>query len=277
MPTPYTLPVIKLLFATARTCAYPGCQVPPVFEDKDRGIRSVAVQIAHIRSAKTTGPRYDPDYPADKLNTEENLLLLCNKHHPVDRNESEYTIEELLEWKKAQVTGSGGFFVGDEDITGLAAALQASIDELVQATQLQMVARLVGGRVSLGVPEVARVNLDGLDEVGHTMGRWRAPGLPLHPVWLVSQPAVEVQRQRHAPTVPSTPAPTPGNTPAGVKETTVVRLLGRRRPAASRQRARSPAGMLTPNRWNRSAKNAWSRLRACFRSWSSVAPKRKTS
>lgn len=53
MPTPYTLPVIKLLIATARTCAYSGCQVPLVFEDKERGIRSVAVQIAHIRSAKT--------------------------------------------------------------------------------------------------------------------------------------------------------------------------------------------------------------------------------
>jgi hypothetical protein len=177
MPTPYPLPVIKLLFATARTCAYPGCQVPLVFEDKERGIRSVAVQIAHIRSAKTTGPRYDPDYPADKLNAEENLLLLCNKHHhPVDRNESEYTIEELLEWKKAQVTDSGGFLVGDEDITGLAAALQASIDELVQATRLQMAARLVGGRVSRGVPEVARVNLDGLDELGRTMGHLFRPG-----------------------------------------------------------------------------------------------------
>lgn len=114
MPSPYTQPVIKLLFATARTCAYPGCQVPLVFEDKERGIRSVAVQIAHIRSAKPSGPRHDPGYPREKLNAEENLLLLCQKHHhPVDSNESEGTIEELLGWKKAQVTDSGGFLVGD--------------------------------------------------------------------------------------------------------------------------------------------------------------------
>lgn len=173
----YTLPTIKLLFATARTCAYPDCRVPLVFEDADRGIRSVAVQIAHIRSAKASGPRYDLRYPAEKVNSEENLLLLCGKHHhPVDGNESTYSIEELLEWKKAQVTGTGGFIVGDEDVGGLAAVLQASIDELVQATRLQMQVRLVGGRVGRGAPEVARMNLDGLDEVGSTMGHLFRPG-----------------------------------------------------------------------------------------------------
>jgi hypothetical protein len=173
----YTLPTIKLLFATARTCAYSGCQVPLVFEDAARGIRSVAVQIAHIRSAKITGPRHDPEYPADKLNSEENLLLLCGKHHhSVDGNESKYTIEELLEWKKAQVNDSGGFIVRDEDIVGLAVALQASIDELVQATRLQMQVRLVGGRVGRGAAAVARMNLDGLDEVGSTMGHLFRPG-----------------------------------------------------------------------------------------------------
>lgn len=36
----YTLPTIKLLFATARTCAYPDCEVPLAFEDADSSIRS---------------------------------------------------------------------------------------------------------------------------------------------------------------------------------------------------------------------------------------------
>lgn len=173
----YTQPTIKLLFATARTCAYPGCAVPLVFEDADRGVRSVAVQIAHIRSAKPTGARYDPEYPASKLNSDENLLLLCNvHHHPVDSKESEYTTEELLEWKKNQITDNGGFLVRDEDIVGLAAALQSSIDQLVRATQLQMQVRLVGGRIGRGVPAVARMNLDGLNEVGHRAGNLFRPG-----------------------------------------------------------------------------------------------------
>jgi hypothetical protein len=162
----YTLPTIKLLFATARTCAYPGCQVPLVFEDAARGIRSVAVQIAHIRSPKPSGPRHDPAYPDDKLNSEDNLLLLCNKHHhPVDGNESKYTTGELLEWKKAQVTDAGGFLVQDGDIAGLASALQASVDELVRATRLQIQVRLIGGRCGPHGFGAIRVNLDGLDEV----------------------------------------------------------------------------------------------------------------
>ena len=162
----YTLPTIKLLFATARTCAYPGCQVPLVFEDADRGIRSVAVQIAHIRSPKPSGPRHDPGYPDDRLNSEDNLLLLCNTHHqPVDGNESKYTTAELLEWKKAQVTDAGGFLVHDDDITGLASALQASVDELVRATRLQVQVSIIAGRSGPHGFGVVRTNLDGLDEL----------------------------------------------------------------------------------------------------------------
>jgi hypothetical protein len=47
----YALPVIKLLFATARTCAYPDCTIPLVFIDEERDVREFAVQIAHIRSS----------------------------------------------------------------------------------------------------------------------------------------------------------------------------------------------------------------------------------
>lgn len=174
----FTQPTIKLLFATARTCAYPGCQVPLVFEDRDRDVRSVSVQIAHMRSPKATGPRYDPDYPKDKLNSDENLLLLCwTHHHPVDSNESKYTIEELLEWKKSQVTDAGGFIVQDSDIAGIKATLESSLDELVRATQLQMTAKFVGGRLGLSdTPTVVRTDLDGLSELEQRIGHLLRPG-----------------------------------------------------------------------------------------------------
>jgi len=57
------LPTIKALFAEAKHCAYPNCHEPLVFEDAERGVRTIAVRIAHIRSAKTNGPRYDPENP----------------------------------------------------------------------------------------------------------------------------------------------------------------------------------------------------------------------
>jgi hypothetical protein len=178
----YTLPTIKLLFATARTCAYPGCQNPLIFEDKGRGVRSVAVEIAHIRSPKSTGPRHDPDYPRDKLNSDENLVLLCGTHHhPVDSDDSKYTTEELLEWRKNQITANG-VIVDDEDVAGLAAALESSLDELVQATRLHLEVRLVGGRLGRPAPrQVVRIDLDIFEEFGR---RGDAQGLFLPGRWI---------------------------------------------------------------------------------------------
>jgi hypothetical protein len=128
----YPLPVIKLLFATARTCAYPDCETPLVFVDKDRDVREIAVQIAHIRSPKPDGPRYDRAFPADQLNGDANLLLLCGvHHHPVDRNGSKYTTEELLRWKKVQVAEGGGFTVHDSDVLNLVIPSDESPDAML--------------------------------------------------------------------------------------------------------------------------------------------------
>ena len=174
----YTLPVIKLLFATARTCAYPGCATPLIFADDDRGVREVAVQIAHIRSPKADGPRYDPDFPSDQLNSDGNLLLLCGvHHHPVDRNGSKYATVELLRWKKAQTSEGGGFTVQDDDIADLAARLEASLDELVRATRLQLEVRLVGGRLApFASSPVARIDLDAMEEFGRKAAHLFRPG-----------------------------------------------------------------------------------------------------
>ena len=174
----YTLPVIKLLFATARTCAYPTCPTPLVVADDDHGVREIAVQIAHIRSPKPGGPRYDPEFAADKLNNDANLLLLCGVHHqPVDRNGSKYTTEKLLQWKERQIAEGGGFTVRDENVADLAARLESSLDELVQATRLQLQVRLVGGRLGLPVPsQVVRIDLDAFEEFGRPGGHLFRPG-----------------------------------------------------------------------------------------------------
>ena len=174
----YALPVIKLLFATARTCAYPGCAIPLIFIDEDRDVCEVAVQIAHIRSPKPDGPRYDADFPPDRLNSDGNLLLLCGvHHHPVDRNGSKYTTGELLEWKKAQTAEGSGFTVQDDDIRELASRLESSLDELVQATRLQMQVRFMGGRLGWpAIPTVVAIDLAGLEEAGRKAGHLFRPG-----------------------------------------------------------------------------------------------------
>ncbi|MEV5434479.1 HNH endonuclease [Streptomyces sp. NPDC052682] len=99
-----TQETIKLLFGSASHCAYPDCKHPLVTSDRDQLL--VISEIAHIRSGQPGGPRHDPEYPRPKLNTFENLLLLCATHHKlVDRGD--YSVAELLIWKGAQVAQPG--------------------------------------------------------------------------------------------------------------------------------------------------------------------------
>lgn len=100
---------LKILFGSAPFCAYPGCGEPAVFVDSD-GTKKIVLQIAHIRSEKPAGPRYDPTFPLDLIDKHGNLLLLCGKHHPVvDANESTYTTTELLKWKQTAEAQEPGY------------------------------------------------------------------------------------------------------------------------------------------------------------------------
>jgi hypothetical protein len=57
---------------------------------------------AHIYSASSDGPRYDPNYPSAKLETYENRILLCGVHHTrIDSEDGRaYDAETLLKMKK---------------------------------------------------------------------------------------------------------------------------------------------------------------------------------
>ncbi|GHD79320.1 HNH endonuclease signature motif containing protein [Streptomyces goshikiensis] len=123
----YSEKTIKLLFGSASRCAYPECLEPLVF--KDRGRLTVVAQVAHIRSEKLNGPRHEADYDEALLDSFENLLLLCGKHHPpVDQHESVYSVQELEDWKLAQTSQTGRLLpVGEvtEIIAGLERVAQA--------------------------------------------------------------------------------------------------------------------------------------------------------
>ncbi|GHE84688.1 hypothetical protein GCM10018772_04650 [Streptomyces fumanus] len=56
---------------------------------------------AHIRSARPDGPRYDAEYDDSKLDSYENLLLLCPTHHTlIDKNSGAgFSVAKLEEMK----------------------------------------------------------------------------------------------------------------------------------------------------------------------------------
>ena len=87
-----TIPTRKVLWTRAHNmCAFPACgqalTVDGAAADSGELIVTVLGEEAHIRSSKPNGPRHDPSYPKEKLDSEENLILLCPTHHTmIDAN-----------------------------------------------------------------------------------------------------------------------------------------------------------------------------------------------
>jgi len=76
---------------------------------------SIVGEECHIVSGQVNGPRHDNDYPIKKINSYENLILLCRVHHKMidDQNET-YTKEILTQikrnhemWVSEQLNSSG--------------------------------------------------------------------------------------------------------------------------------------------------------------------------
>ncbi|WP_131806499.1 NACHT domain-containing protein [Mycobacteroides abscessus] len=103
----FSLPVVKILWTRARNeCAFPTCHQSLTEDSVDtetgEPFTFPIAQQAHIRSYKENGPRYDPDYPQDKLHSYENLILLCPTHHTmVDANKgAAYSVDDLVEMRE---------------------------------------------------------------------------------------------------------------------------------------------------------------------------------
>jgi len=61
---------------------------------------SVVGEECHIISSRANGPRHDSSYPREKLDTYENLILLCRVHHKmVDDQDESYTVDILRQMK----------------------------------------------------------------------------------------------------------------------------------------------------------------------------------
>lgn len=97
----YPLRDLKLLFGKAGWyCAFPGCRSRLLAKATAVDDEEVLAFIAHIVAHSDTGPRADTSFPAEQRDRYPNLVLLCGHHHTlVDKQDSEYTIQQLRDWK----------------------------------------------------------------------------------------------------------------------------------------------------------------------------------
>lgn len=89
----------KILWArSGNRCAI--CKSELVIDATRQDDESVVGDECHLISSQEHGPRHDPSYPYEKLDSHENLILLCRVHHKmVDDQEETYTASILRQMK----------------------------------------------------------------------------------------------------------------------------------------------------------------------------------
>lgn len=92
---------IKILYGLAAArCAFPACRQEVVLEGTAADKTKQIGKIAHIVAHSEGGPRSDPNYPKDKLDTYNNWVLLCPTcHDTVDAQDKQYTVDKLRKLK----------------------------------------------------------------------------------------------------------------------------------------------------------------------------------
>jgi hypothetical protein len=76
------------------------CKIELVLDSTKQDNESIIADECHIISPSPNGPRHDNSYPVDKLNTYDNLLLLCRTHHKmIDDQYATYTTNILRQIK----------------------------------------------------------------------------------------------------------------------------------------------------------------------------------
>lgn len=86
---------LKLLLArSGNQCAFSGCS-HPIFDDNNLFV----AQLCHIEAVSPKGQRYNSNKTDNEINSIDNLLFLCYRHHKVTDNVNLYPVEKLKEIK----------------------------------------------------------------------------------------------------------------------------------------------------------------------------------
>lgn len=94
---------VRLLRDSAgNVCSYPECHVN-THGAKSSGYGALTIGVAcHIKAAAPGGPRFDEAQTKDERRHIDNGIWMCQTHSKlIDADDSAYTVETLLEWKRA--------------------------------------------------------------------------------------------------------------------------------------------------------------------------------
>lgn len=102
-------------------CSFPTCRKPTVGATQDDDHAIDIGTAAHICAAAPGGPRYDATQTPEARSSLKNGIWMCRDHgKAIDSPDSEFTVAQLLEWKKQAESESRRRVLHNEPISGLA-------------------------------------------------------------------------------------------------------------------------------------------------------------
>lgn len=89
--------VLRFLYGkSGNKCAYPNCTAP-IFESDG----TLTGECCHIEAYSPNGARYNASTSCEEKNAEENLILMCSRHHKIiDTHPEQYSVETLKKYKQ---------------------------------------------------------------------------------------------------------------------------------------------------------------------------------
>lgn len=115
-------------------CSFPTCRTPTVGATSDgQGVIDIGT-AAHICAAAPGGPRYDEKQTPEDRSSAKNGIWMCRDHgKAIDSTDSEFTVEQLLEWKKQAEDESRRRVLRNEAACGLLVTTEAQLAERIRA------------------------------------------------------------------------------------------------------------------------------------------------
>jgi hypothetical protein len=119
-PRPTDSTIYKL-YGSSHRCAFPDCPEPHIEVDANTGVKICNTEVCHIHARREYGPRWDASQSSEQNRSDENLLLLCRKHHSVvdDRGNEDFYTPDLLKAWKAEQEAQGGSPLAPDDIEAI--------------------------------------------------------------------------------------------------------------------------------------------------------------
>ncbi len=125
--------VRPILAKSGNRCAFPNCDQPLFTEG-----HLFVGQWCHIEAVSPGGSRFNPDSTEKQINSYENLMLLCYRHHKeIDHEPTVYTVERLRRIKGEHETKfkEGDFELEEDALKGFLLEINSYWDSIDRANK----------------------------------------------------------------------------------------------------------------------------------------------